>query len=266
MSKTLLDQPSPVVEARITRADAPEVPAAPTSDLLGMFERMVRDPQVDVEKLERLMQMHERATARIAEERFYAAMAEAQKEMRPIATDSHNKQTNSRFASYLALDAALRPIYTKHGFGLSFDTGDAPAVDIVRVLCDVSHVGGHKRTYKLDMPADGKGAKGGDVMTRTHATGAAARYGMRYLLNMIFNVAIGEADDDGNGAGREIPEMPDGFQVWWDDLKSLSESGTEADLKRTWTGSKREYREYLVTYYPEKWDALKAAANKRGRS
>jgi hypothetical protein len=50
------------------------------------------------------------------------------------------------------------------------------------------------------MPADGKGAKGGDVMTKTHATGSAIQYGMRYLLKMIFNIAVGD-DDDGNAAG-----------------------------------------------------------------
>jgi ribosomal protein L37AE/L43A len=50
------------------------------------------------------------------------------------------------------------------------------------------------------MPADGKGAKGNDVMTKTHAAGAAGSYGARYLLKGIFNVAIGENDDDGNGA------------------------------------------------------------------
>ena len=56
------------------------------------------------------------------------------------------------------------------------------------------------------MPADGKGAKGGDVMTKTHATGSATSYGMRYLLKMIFNVAVGtEKDDDGNAASNTKP-------------------------------------------------------------
>jgi hypothetical protein len=51
------------------------------------------------------------------------------------------------------------------------------------------------------MPADGKGARGNDVMTKTHATGAAITYGKRYLLGMIFNLAV-TRDDDGNGAGN----------------------------------------------------------------
>ena len=71
-------------------------------------------------------------------------------------------------------------------------------MDYVLVLCRVSHKDGHCRTYQKEMPADGKGAKGGDVMTKTHAAGAAMSYGMRYLLKGIFNVAVGEEDKDGN--------------------------------------------------------------------
>jgi hypothetical protein len=58
------------------------------------------------------------------------------------------------------------------------------------------------------MPADGKGARGNDVMTKTHATGSAVSYGMRYLLKMIFNVSSGEADDDGNAASRRDRRPP----------------------------------------------------------
>jgi hypothetical protein len=116
-----------------------------------------------------------------------------------VRTDSHNPQTKSRYASYGALDAAMRPIYTDHGFALSFNT-ESPSLDVVRVICRVSHKNGHGRSYQIDMPADGKGAKGGDVMTKTHATGSAVSYGMRYLLKMIFNIAVSDRDDDGNAA------------------------------------------------------------------
>ena len=75
----------------------------------------------------------------------------------------------------------------------------------MRVLCYVSHSAGHTRTYQCDMPSDGKGAKGNDVMTKTHAAGSAASYGMRYLLKMIFNIAIGEDDTDGNPPPAAVP-------------------------------------------------------------
>lgn len=172
-----------------------------TVSFVNMIERAARDPNVDVDKLERLLAIQDRMVARTAEQAFNAAMTAAQTEMRPVAADANNPQTKSRYASYMALDRALRPIYTKHGFALSFNTADGAADGYVRVTCDVSHSGGHSKSYKIDMPADGKGAKGGDVMTKTHATGSAATYGMRYLLKMIFNIVVG--DDDGNSASGD---------------------------------------------------------------
>jgi hypothetical protein len=166
--------------------------------LIQLIQRASTDPQVDLDKMERLFAMHERIVAKQAEAAFNDAMSVAQSEMGRISTDATNSQTKSGYATYGKLDKALRPIYTSHGFALSFGTEDAPTPECVRVVCSVSHRGGHTRHYHIDMPADGKGAKGGEVMTKTHATGAAATYGMRYLLKMIFNVAIGEDDTDGN--------------------------------------------------------------------
>jgi len=182
-----------------------EHPATDTGSLLQIISRAASDQSVDIDKMERLMAMHERLVARDAEREFNEALTAAQTEMRPIAADADNPQTRSKYASYAALDKALRPIYTSHGFALSFDEGDTDKPDHIRVLCYVSHKGGFTRTYRKDMPADGKGAKGGDVMTKTHAAGAADTYGMRYLLKKIFNVAVGE-DKDGNTTGAVISD------------------------------------------------------------
>src|SRR5258705_1941510 len=179
-----------------------------TLAFLQMIERAARDPSIDIDKLDRLLLMRERENARVAEQTFNAAMAAAQAEMEPIRFDSSNDQTRSRYASYAALDRTVRPIYTRHGFALSFNTADAALPEQARIVCDVCHAGGHTRRYHIDMPVDGKGARGGDVMTKTHAMGSGASYGMRYLLRMIFNLAI-DYDDDGNAAGgREKPERP----------------------------------------------------------
>jgi hypothetical protein len=173
-------------------------PAGEAATLMQVISRAATDPSFDIGKMERLMQMHQQIQAQKALEAFSAAMSDAQAEMGPISTDALNPQTKSRYASYAQLDRALRPIYTKHGFALSFNEGETDKPAHVRVLCKVSHSAGHVETYKKDMPADGKGAKGGDVMTLTHATGAAQSYGMRYILKGIFNVAVGEEDKDGN--------------------------------------------------------------------
>jgi hypothetical protein len=184
------------------RKQESEVLTSEPSAIIQMIERAARDPAVDIDKMQRLLDMKEKMELRVAEQAFNDAMRIAQEKMRPIATDSDNSQTKSKYASYAALDRAVRKIYTDAGFSLSFDAGEGAPSDTVRVVCFVS-CAGYTRQYHVDMPADGKGAKGGDVMTKTHAAGSAFTYGQRYLLKLIFNLAIG-ADDDGNKAGAVL--------------------------------------------------------------
>lgn len=195
---------SAVIERQQTLPGVPQAPA----NMLEMIARAAADPNIDVSKMERLMEMYERIQSKNAEAAFNAAMSAAQAQMGRISADATNPQTRSKYASYAKLDATLRPIYTEHGFALSFDEGKSDKPEYVLVLCRVSHKDGHSRLYQKEMPADGKGAKGGDVMTKTHAAGAAMTYGMRYLLKGIFNVAIGENDTDGNppGAAPRVSE------------------------------------------------------------
>ena len=177
-----------------------------TVSLLAVIERAAKDPAVDIEKMERLLAMAERMNTKQAEAAFNSAMTQCQSEMRRVSADATNTHTSSKYATYGKLDSVLRPIYTEHGFSLTFSDGETAKPEHVRVVCLLRHIGGHKETHWKDMPADGKGAKGGDVMTKTHAAGAAQQYGMRYLLKGIFNVAIGEDDNDGNDPLELITE------------------------------------------------------------
>lgn len=174
--------------------------------ILSLIERMASDPSIDLDRVERVIAMRDELERKAAEREFNAAMAAAQREMGTVSNNAANPQTKSRYATYDQLDRALRPIYTKHGFALSFDEQDSPKSEHIRVICILTHANGFSRTYHRDMPADGKGAKGGDVMTKTHAIGAAASYGMRYLLRGIFNVATGEGDTDGDMPGDLITD------------------------------------------------------------
>jgi hypothetical protein len=189
--------------------------------MLQMIERAGRDPNFDVEKFERLVAVQQSVQSREderadreaeleAESAFNTAMAAVQANMGRVSADANNSQTRSRYATYGAMDRALRPLYAPAGFALSFseETG-AASEGYVRVVCYVTHTApgakrSHTRKYHVDMAADGKGAKGNDVMTKTHAIGSAFTYGRRYLLGMIFNLAIGD-DDDGNAAGVTGP-------------------------------------------------------------
>lgn len=134
------------------------------------------------------------------EEEFNAALKRIQKQLKTIPKRGHNDQTNSDFAIAQDVDAEIQPLLDQEGMTLTFVPRESPNPEEVVIVACLS-LGAYTREYPLPMPADGKGAKGGGVMTRTHATGSAITYGKRYLKNMIFDLRFEEVDDDGNAAG-----------------------------------------------------------------
>lgn len=183
------------------------VPVSQSVSMIAMIQQAAADPNTDVKKMETLWRMKQEIDAKEAETVFNLAMGVAQSQMTFVQNDCYNIGTKSRYASYKQLDKALRPIYTENGFALSFNIEPTTIPDLISVLCYVTHCDGHSRTYSIQIPNDGKGPQGKPVMTKTHATGSASAYGMRYLLKMIFNVAVGEEDDDGNSASAPITQQ-----------------------------------------------------------
>ena len=168
---------------------------------LAMIERLAIDPNVTIDKVEMLMARFDRLRKEADEARFNDAMRAAQAGMTRIAADSDNPQTHSKYASYAALDRAIRPIYTEAGFSISFDQADTAPTDHIRVVAIVAN-GPFARTYHYDSPIVTKGFKDTTMMTLTHARASAVTYAKRYLLTMVFNLAVGDVDDDGNSAGK----------------------------------------------------------------
>jgi hypothetical protein len=276
-------EPGVVVAQTPTQLPANLAPEAAT--IFQIIERAARDQSVDIDKMERLILMQERVQSRQAQIEYDNAMQAAQAGMQRIRADANNPQTKSKYASYGALDRAVRPIYSNNGFSLSFDTGDSAPIDHVRIMCRVAHIGGHRESHHIDMPADGKGAKGGDVMTKTHAMGAAATYGKRYLLNMIFNIAVGEDDDDGNGAstswgkGGKLgaiadaerdgltanapllkPAQREKIQTWTRNaIQTLNLSAHTTESLHAFWDDNAEKREFMAEKAPDLLDSLSTA-------
>lgn len=180
------------------------VPAQEPS-VLQIIADAATNPAVDTDKMKALLDMQERILDRRAFEDFNNAMNRVQAKMARIQADADNPSTKSKYASYAQLDRALKPLYGPEGFSISYDTVDSPKPEHERVVAYVS-LGAYMRRYQVDMDSTGKGAKGGDVMTKIHAAGSAMTYGKRYLLGLIFNVSIGK-DDDGNAAGDTLPRL-----------------------------------------------------------
>jgi len=204
-------QPLAVVEAK---------PDAGT--LLRAIAQVAANPAVDIAKMERLIAMQQKIVAQDAEAAFNAAMARAQAQIAPVATNAFNDQTSSRYAKLSQINKAIMPVYTAEGLSVSFDTEDCPVKDHMRTVAIVSHAAGHSRRYHLDMPFDAAGIRGSTNKTMVHATGSTASYSRRYLLCMIFNVATEDDNDGNNGAGKtgaqaQVQQPPTGPQPYPED-------------------------------------------------
>jgi len=181
---------------------AEQLPAEVTemnTGVLAVIERAVRDPSVDIDKMERLLAMQERVMAEDSKRQFINALRAAKSEIKPVAKNRFNDQTKSAYANLEAVADACDPILDRNGFVLTFGTGQADLPGHYRITCDVMHIGGHERHYFADVPADMTGMKGNQNKTQTHGYGSTLSYGRRYLKLLILDVAT--TDDDGNSAG-----------------------------------------------------------------
>lgn len=165
-------------------------------------------------------------------ERFNTALQRIQSRITKIAKRGWNPDTKSWFATADDVDDGINTLLLEEGLTLSFEPRPSEKTDMVLIVGILS-LGAYSREYPLEMPADGKGPKGGGVMSRTHATGSAITYGKRYLKNMIFNLRFKEKDDDGNAAGNQERQFMDERSAT--DLMSLIEgSGDVDELQRNY--------------------------------
>jgi hypothetical protein len=174
------------------------IPAEPGLPLLHVIERAMRDVTLPIERVDAFVAHYNREREEYRQQLFAQAMSAAQGEIKTVIKDQTNPQTRSKYASYAALDEAVRPAYVRHGFNLTWDAGLSPRGDgWLRTTLRIDHIAGGHRLYNRDMPITTKGPKGSDVMTEIHATATAESYGRRYALGGAFNVAA-EEDKDGN--------------------------------------------------------------------
>jgi hypothetical protein len=167
--------------------------------LISVIERAARDPNIDIDKMERLLAMQKEIFAQQAEAAFNAAMSDCQAQMPQIVPRSPNEQTNSMYAALEEIDRVARPIYTRNGFALSFGTKEGAPEGFYRQTCLATHRSGHSRLYQADLPTDMTGLKGNPNKTGIQGFGSTMSYGQRYQTKLVFNIVIGGEDTDGNG-------------------------------------------------------------------
>ena len=161
-------------------------------ELLAAITAAARDPSIEAAKFQRLLETAERIAQFNRERQFNDSMRLCQEEIGPIARTTENSHTGTMYTPLEAIDRAIRPVYTSHGFVMSFGSGPGKGERSVRVTCDVRHSSGHTVQYELEGELDTAGAKGNATKTGIQGLGSTISYLKRYLTLMIWNITLGE--------------------------------------------------------------------------
>lgn len=164
------------------------IQAGESATILQVIQRAAADPQCDIEKMERLMQMHERFQARQAEQQYTEALAAMQQEL-PAIAERGDANGRYSYALWEDINERLKPILAKHGFALTFRTPrNEKGVEVEGVL---SHRGGHSERTSMLLPADTSGNK-----NAVQAVASSVSYGKRYTAGAPLNYTTHGEDDD----------------------------------------------------------------------
>lgn len=172
------------------------------TNLLSLIGRAASDPNVDVEKMDRLLQMQERIVAQQSKQEFNKALSKLQAEL-PVINERGNANGRYTYAKWEDINKAITPHLSKHGFSLSFKnkTGNGE----VSVTTILRHISGHEETSDMTMPYDGSGNKNA-VQSIGSSMSYACRYGAKSLINYQTTL---DQDDDGVAGGTKVISKDD---------------------------------------------------------
>lgn len=187
--------------------------ATDVQQTLALMKELAINKDVDADKLEKIFNLQERLYKTRAEQEFNEAMRQVQQAMPKMTRDKANTHLGTKYSSLDRVNEIVVPIYTAHGFSMSFSTTDCPVPGHVRVTAVLAHIGGHSRSYQHDVALDLAGSQGTKNKTATQAGGSSVAYGRRYITAMAFNLIIEGEDKDGNSGKKKSGQKINTDQV-----------------------------------------------------
>lgn len=234
----------------VERQETPVAVISESATILQVIQRAAADPQCDIEKMERLMQMHERFQARQAEQQYAEALAAMQENL-PSISERGDANGRYRYALWEDINETLKPVLARHGFALSFRTRTDKGIEVEGVL---THKAGHSERTTITLPADGSGNK-----NAVQAVASSISYGKRYTAGALLNFTSHGEDDDAFSAGQEASSLRDAALA--DLMKRVAEAADAEGLTKVWQGGVAVLQ---AAKDMDGYNQLKEAVSKRG--
>lgn len=211
---------------------------------------------LDIDKLEKLMQLQERWEAGKARKEFLTAISKFQAQCPPLEKTKKVAFGNTKY-SYAPLGEIAATIKeSMSGNGLSHRWEMEDATDKIVCTCIISHIAGHSEKTTMSALKDVSGGKN-EIQQR----GSSITYLQRYTL--IAALGISTADEDVDGAKEIKPSVVNGKAHEFEDgniifqwQNSVANCHTKNDLLVLYNGNKA-----TVDASPEIKEMFKARDN-----
>jgi hypothetical protein len=194
----------------------------PVDPLLAAIIKASADPACDPAKMRELIAIKRELDQDAAKAAFDDAFVALQAELPSIQRDRRIEvrkkdargertgeiQQSTPYATFEAIMTVVKPLLTKHGFSLTFETkpmdpifvtdgqGTQSAMERILVRGILSRKG-HQRTSEFAVRPDNSGSK-----NPTQAQGSGQSYGKRYCTIALLNI-VSHAPEDTDADGRE---------------------------------------------------------------
>lgn len=166
---------------------------------MQLISQVVENPDFDVDKLDKMMQLQERWEDRQAARQFNDSLSRFQAECPKIIKDKKGAH-DIKYAPLDTIMATIQPALSAHGLSVRFSTSWA-AEGYLTAVCTVSHGSGHSEASEITIPVDDKMSA-----NSSQRMGSANSYAKRYAMSNALNLAFVEHDNDAADLSKKINE------------------------------------------------------------
>lgn len=214
------------------------------------------DKGLNTDAIEKLVNLQERILAKNAEREYISAMTRFQSNCPPIAKNKKATVTTAGGGNYsyeyATLDhiaETIAPLLELCGLSYTFDSSLSDG--LVRVVCTLSHNGGHSKQSEFTAPVD-QGMKVGAAQKVASALTYARRYALVSALGLT---TTGDDDDDGRTASASPKQTridKERMQRVMIDILSLLDSDDGYGLKQVVEELKEDEQMWVWQFFSHK--------------
>jgi hypothetical protein len=168
-------------------------------DEVSTFISQAIEHNLPVETMERLFNLQREYKADKAKEAFVQALSTFQSEVPVIKKTKNvlNKDGTLRY-QYAPIDSVIEQIKKPLSEnGLSYNWDSAREEQHIKVICKLTHIGGHSELSTFDIPIEQS-----QYMTSPQSYATAQSYAKRYTLLNVLGIATAEEDTDATDANN----------------------------------------------------------------